>query len=1391
MDKVKNFILKYKVGVTIILLVIASFSIYFFANADEDIYANQIEVVDETVSIITGTANVDGNFDADDEPGNDSSSENLIVRNFDQITYDISHGFAYKEDSTLEEEEKAIDTTRTVIIDVLIPSSLNARVSDYDPVYEGQAVEPKDITINEVEYKYYMFEYEDESLSDTNTESIVISNINAKNGDVITPIIRVREETDENAIAIEDVTDISEIKALTISEVTVSAKEEYGIKLYSGVVQKDKTLDVSTLPVGIAVYVPNDSNKGIKGIQIPTEVNFKLTLQSDISDSSIIYSEEDTEDNPKIGNYNGKDYVIDLLPISYDVNNGKSTIDSVESINVENTSVFNIKINDLHYNTNTIPIDEEATEFVKYLSTKAFVVKTQRTSGSKKDINYTITSNVENSNQIAMLDNYVEFVGDYLSKVDFINSSNIESNENTTGPVLTTPGQAIYNYGEEFYIQNTITYGLKQGDTLENGFTNYIKIDNTAMKLIDVGNVSDETLDYYVEFNNNETELLPEVKYGIGEWNSNYFVKKSDAPSYCPATVPNDKEQLMNLYGGPCIEANNNVKWYDSIEDAATANENNRNKIIVFKFNINEEYAPGVKTIIRLKAQAVKNYNNIGKTFQVVARGETVWNKKAFYLSETPKYSLSDLGSDITYKKSIYTNGELTATDEPNNKYGNSIYVSSHKSFINNITVYDSHDSMKTTIYAGVNDPIQITVNPVIYKSDFDATISGAKVYLYLPNSLEIYLKTGDKVYSNKTSTVIDGITYNIYEYRYSENDIKYDNESISGTIPNLNVHAYIALDTIDNTTANIIAQISGTLKPNKDATTVYVDGTPIQNRTSQMTINLRNLKSINSIGKSNLVYIDANSSYEYNMRASNLVEDSAKLELLNILPYSGDGVGTGSEYSGTINVAIKETLHSGYTAYYKKDNHKTILSSELNKNSSVNWIKWDNYNTLKSNITAVKVVANSLFNKGTYFMSKNGLTLTIKTKNNKQTEKYNNKFYIIQKDAEVCISDDMTSECTKKELKNISYVSNVSEVSVYNRTISGKAFEDANYNGFSNKGERVLRDVIVELYKLNATEFDALKPSQAISDKDELISDDLTSNKGTYKFNGLSSGNYYVKYTFDCDKYTVTEKNKQDPTIEGDASIIDSDAEMVEIYKEVIKEENKDSESRDESIDNSTSQDTEQSADEDKETEKESEVEYEKKCFAVSNIITLNNNNIESKNIDLGLRIRQEFDIKLNKYITKVVVKSNKGTQTYDYNNQSKVKIDVKNLKNTSFRVSYGIEIENSKYFPGTIGNIIETIPEGMTFNPDLIENDGWVESDGKLYYTDLTKTLIMPGEKYHLTIVLDLVTDNGGDFINFVAANNLTIKPVVTNFLEIPEYVPPVGEEIPEEDVEQEEGE
>lgn len=1339
MDTIKKIMFKYKIIIGILVFLIISFGIYLFVSAENDIYANQIEVSKASVSIEDGTQNNDGNFDSDDTPGNDSSINNKIVRSFDSIKYNITYNLGYKSNSTLADEEKTAEISRTVIIDVLLPKNVAADVKEGDTSNSEGYINKTIITIDKVEYTYYKFEVQGVAHaldSSSNKASITIDKINMKNDSKILPIIRIREKTDENYSDYKNGSTIG--NTLELSEVKVSAKDNYNVKLYNGIV-KGKESGNATLPIGIAVYIPSSTNKGIKGVQIPDTLSFNISIVPNPNDSSIVGL-------PTIDKYkkDGSDIIIPSLPDSYDNNdNGKVYIEKVEG----KDNIFTLTYSGLTYHDRIINVGTDDNQNnVNYISTNALVVNTTRNT-SKLDITYTISAiglpntDISTGNSITVLDNYTAFVGDYSTKVDFIDLKNIESSSSSE-PVTTKPNSAVYNYNEEFYIQNKIDYGTI-GDDLPNGLTNYLKIDNTAIKLLDVSNISEQDKDYYIEFSNQKNKPNYTLQYAVGEWNSNYFTVKSNAPSYCPTDLSKvSKEQLMNLYGGPCISENSSVKWYDSLSDAGDENEENLNKIIAVKLNITGKYETGLSTILRFKAKVQDNTSLIGNTYQVVARGMTEFNGEEFYMYDPSDknqipVNLSKQSADISYSKTVYNNSTLTVTqsENPTGKFGNSIIVSSAKASIKEITVLDrdGNGSSRGTYYVGSSDPLEIDVKPTIYKSDMDATIDSATIDVYLPNSLVISPQVGDKMYSSTRSDTLteNGITHNytVYTYTYTSDDIKYDNNSPSGTIPTLKIHANIGMNTVTDSNdsgleAKVYSRIYGTVLPGNSETSIAIN-TPEKFRVGETSFNIKNNNAIGTLGVSSPTYIDPNGSYTYNMKAANIAEDNAELEMLYILPFNGDGVSNtnGSTFDGTLGSSIVGTLPQGYTVYYATDKSKTILSNEITSTSSVDWHEWTNYNTSVSGITAIKVVPSSGIKKGAYFLDNNGLTVKITTTGNKEGSIYYNIFYMLHKNSLLCDDYNESEECSKSETGLKTYNSNVSTTSVYNRSISGLVFQDDDYDGFSTYDEPKLSDVIVELYKTDATVSNSKKPLDVVSDNDKKVAESVTNSRGEYKFSGLTSGNYYVKYTFDCDKYTATEKNKQDSTL-GDMSESDSDAVM-----------------------------------------------QAGTCSAVSNILTLNNEKVNITHIDLGLRVRQIFDVTLNKYITNVKVNSNKGTQSYDYDNAKKVKIDVKNLRNTTFQVSYLIELENTKYFPGTIGNIIETIPDGMTFNPDLPQNKGWYESDGNLYYSDLSSTLLMPGEKHYVTIVLDLSTNSGGDYINFVATSDLRVKSIVNSFVELPE--------------------
>lgn len=1333
MDTIKKIMFKYKIIIGILVFLIISFGIYLFVSAENDIYANQIEVSKASVSIEDGTPN----FDSDDTPGNDSSINNKIVRSFDSIKYNITYNLGYKSNSTLADEEKTTEISRTVMIDVLLPKNVGADVKEGDTSNSEGYIDKTFITIDNVEYTYYKFEVQGvvHALdSSSNKASITIDKINMKNDSKILPIIRIREKTDENYSDYNNGSTIG--NTLELSEVKVSAKDNYNVKLYNGIV-KGKESGNATLPIGIAVYIPSSTNKGIKGVQIPDTLSFNISIVPNPNDSSIVGL-------PTIDKYkkDGSDVIISNLPYSYK-NNGTVGIKAVEG----ESNMYTLTYKGLTYHDGVINIGTDDNQNnVNYISTNALVVNTTRNT-SKSNITYTISAlglpntDISTSNSITMLDNYTAFVGDYSTKVDFIDLKNIESSSSSE-PVTTKPNSAVYNYNEEFYIQNKIDYGTI-GDDLPNGLINYLKIDNTAIKLLDVSNLSEQDKDYYIEFSNQKNKPNYTLQYAVGEWNSNYFTVKTNAPSYCPTDLSKvSKEQLMNLYGGPCISENSSVKWYDSLSDAGDENEENLNKIIAVKLNITGKYETGLSTILRFKAKVQDNTSLIGNTYQVVARGMTEFNGEEFYMYDPSDknqipVNLSKQSADISYSKTVYNNSTLTVTqsENPTGKFGNSIIVSSAKASIKEITVLDrdGNGSSRGTYYVGSSDPLEIDVKPTIYKSDMDATIDSATIDVYLPNSLVISPQVGDKMYSSTRSDTLteNGITHNytVYTYTYTSDDIKYDNNSPSGTIPTLKIHANIGMNTVTDSNdsgleAKVYSRIYGTVLPGNSETSIAIN-TPEKFRVGETSFNIKNNNAIGTLGVSSPTYIDPNGSYTYNMKAANIAEDNAELEMLYILPFNGDGVSNtnGSTFDGTLGSSIVGTLPQGYTVYYATDKSKTILSNEITSTSSVDWHEWTNYNTSVSGITAIKVVPSSGIKKGAYFLDNNGLTVKITTTGNKEGSIYYNIFYMLHKNSLLCDDYNESEECSKSETGLKTYNSNVSTTSVYNRSISGLVFQDDDYDGFSTYDEPKLSDVIVELYKTDATVSNSKKPLDVVSDNDKKVAESVTNSRGEYKFSGLTSGNYYVKYTFDCDKYTATEKNKQDSTL-GDMSESDSDAVM-----------------------------------------------QAGTCSAVSNILTLNNEKVNITHIDLGLRVRQIFDVTLNKYITNVKVNSNKGTQSYDYDNAKKVKIDVKNLRNTTFQVSYLIELENTKYFPGTIGNIIETIPDGMTFNPDLPQNKGWYESDGNLYYSDLSSTLLMPGEKHYVTIVLDLSTNSGGDYINFVATSDLRVKSIVNSFVELPE--------------------
>ena len=145
--------------------------------------------------------------------------------------------------------------------------------------------------------------------------------------------------------------------------------------------------------------------------------------------------------------------------------------------------------------------------------------------------------------------------------------------------------------------------------------------------------------------------------------------------------------------------------------------------------------------------------------------------------------------------------------------------------------------------------------------------------------------------------------------------------------------------------------------------------------------------------------------------------------------------------------------------------------------------------------------------------------------------------------------------------------------------------------------------------------------------------------------------------------------------------------------------------------------------------------------------------------NMNLGLKIRKQFAVDIKKFITKTKVTTNGNTKTYDYDKATKVTVNLRNPKDAHIRVKYDFIVQNTKYFPGYIGLITDVMPVGMTFDSSVKENQDWIQYGNTLFYNGLSKKLIIPGEKYYFSLVLDLDVTEGGDYINFASASDLIL--------------------------------
>ena len=261
--------------------------------------------------------------------------------------------------------------------------------------------------------------------------------------------------------------------------------------------------------------------------------------------------------------------------------------------------------------------------------------------------------------------------------------------------------------------------------------------------------------------------------------------------------------------------------------------------------------------------------------------------------------------------------------------------------------------------------------------------------------------------------------------------------------------------------------------------------------------------------------------------------------------------------------------------------------------------------------------------------------------------------------------------------------------------TISGLAWYDENGDGRKDSSEEVLSGIKVKL--LNVETNNLVKDTQG----NELEA--TTNENGIYVLDKIGNGRYIAIFEYNNSQYTLTRYKATDVA---------------------------ESENSDVLMNNLT-------------------INGEEGQVASTDILEIKNDNIS--NINIGLALLQDYDLKLDKYVSRIVIQNNNGTTVREYQNETmaKAELDSKQLNGTTVIIEYQIKVTNVGEVTGYVRRIADYIPSDLTFSSEL--NKDWYQTGNTIYTSILSNEPIAAGETKTVTLTLvKSMTENNTGRIN-----------------------------------------
>ena len=1071
-----------------------------------------------TSAIVQNRATGTGPWDENDEPGNDSSENNNIVRSFDQVTWTTELTFGLKDGAGVDRI-----TGGTIEFEASLPENC-ANLMAWDL---GAMTWVEDGVLSEdgrtLTGKYVMGEAE-QTVPGGQTLVFVLSVGGAPNGTEIEPYFTFSLTGNEP----------DEKNSITTEKVIVSATGKYNIQLHDNTdyLSNKATVNYGEGDVtgrmygyGFTVQIYNeDELKGLKGLEYPQgEISFDIDLKLERSMFGSIELEDITDEalpilwNYRVNNWETSDVSGDIedrdmyyrgiydgyIPLGKYIDDNSnfkasdySTYNSGDINIIQDGSVLHVTINNYEIN-GIFPMycaswsndsnrtkcytDNVGTFSAGYMQifvpdTVASTVEDRNYYFTVSDSNMNVTSStqgivniqINKSDDSSRIQHVINKNGSYYNDIFILDEAGNTTVESSFGA-----GDGRINVGNTIEIESRFVVS-STNDYIINTANRFVKFDGDAYEPVYFDNGSKYTT----------ANMVDNAQFKV------WYVTKNDGSNWT-------SQEEMN---------NGNIEDMDIFESIEDIPED---KICVGMYfeTISGSLDRGNNSLYFLLK--IKETAEIGKTYGITQRTwlwkekldrdeYTITNTDLKYIEDWPKTEFDS--GNLQYIKTEYDeNGAMVAgTHSGGGSRGNTVLVVG-ANLHGNIRTVDSTGVEKLNYDLGKNEnSVTYSVEPQLEGNENLATqIEDVilKLEVTLPEGLNYVAgssKREDVAYTEPEITKNDDgstrLTWLVYGVTSGQiiEPILFDAE-------------------IDNNSSN-----------NQQYTTKFVvseeieaDGvskignSKIDFRTSSTAINIINLSNYRIYKETATPVIESNGEMKYTVTYQNNTDTSVPdFQLLDILPYNGDGRGT--SYNGTYTIKnINVTQINGvgeirvnYLRLYTttSEEARSLTANDDSIGVSEIWEEKIIGEEINEEVTAIALKGE--IDNNSYIE----LEITLESRDNKGGDTYYN-------------SASATRISTEAEAISTTSV----RVEVVNRGISGKVWYDINENGLIDESESFAEGIELELKKADG--------SKAVDVDGIEVENAMTNSNGKYDFSNLPEGEYIVELKVG-ENYGLTKAN-------------------------------------------------------------------------------------------------------------------------------------------------------------------------------------------------------------------------------------------------------------------------